>query len=81
MKIKDSEDKIADHSACITFNDFDRFSSAIFDERLTQAKLATNKDLDTAEVCVIENKKRMGKLQTFHFSYFLGKLFWGDDGF
>ena len=38
----------------ITTNDF-KFSDPIFDERLKQAKLATNNDLNTAEKQAITN--------------------------
>ena len=62
MKIKDIEDKIPDHSVYNTTNDFNRFSSTIL------------QDLDTAEQCTIENKKRIEKLQAFDFSYFYQKI-------
>ena len=62
MKIKDIEDKIPDHSVYNTTNDFNRFLSTIL------------QDLDTAEQCTIENKKRIEKLQAFDFSYFYQKI-------
>ena len=37
----------------ITFNNFDKFPVAIFDERLKQAKVATINDLDSVESCAI----------------------------
>ena len=57
VKIKDTGDKIPDHSVYVTTNNFNKFSGTIFDGRLKQAKLATKKDLGTVEQRAIENKK------------------------
>ena len=66
MKIKDIEDKAPDHSVYITSNSNNKFSGTVFDERLKQAKVATNKGLDTFEQRAVETKERMknGKLLT-----------------
>ena len=53
-KIKDIELKISD----ITINDFNKFSCTVFDETLKQAKLATNKDLDTVGQCAVKKMRK-----------------------
>ena len=53
----------------ITNNNFNRFSGVVLLERLKQAKLATNNDLNTVEKCAIKiRKKNNRKLQIFHLS-------------
>ena len=80
-KIEEIENKIPGHEKYVTTNDFNKFLGTIFDERLKQAKLATGNDLNTVVKRAIKNEKKIEKLQTFHLSYFLGKHFFGDDGF
>ena len=80
-KIEEIENKIPGHEKYITTNDFNKFLGTIFDERLKQAKLATGNDLNTVVKRAIKNEEKIEKLQTFHLSYFLGKHFFGDDGF
>ena len=80
-KIEEIEKKIPGHEKYITTNDFNKFLGTIFDERLKQAKLATGNDLNTVVKRAIKNEEKIEKLQTFHLSYFLGKHFFGDDGF
>ena len=80
-KIEEFENKIPGHEKYITTNDFNKFLGTIFDERLKQAKLATGNDLNTVVKRAIKNEEKIEKLQTFHLSYFLGKHFFGDDGF
>ena len=80
-KIEEIENKIPGHEKYITTNDFNKFLGTIFDERLKQAKLATGNDLNTVVQRAIKNEEKIEKLQTFHLSYFLGKHFFGDDGF
>ena len=43
--------------------------------------MATGNDLNTVVKRAIKNEEKIEKLQTFHLSYFLGKHFFGDDGF
>ena len=47
--IDDITKKILNHDKYITTNDFNKFSGAIFDERLKQENLVTNNDLNTVE--------------------------------
>ena len=47
--IDDIKKKILNHDKYITTNDFNKFSGAIFDERLKQENLVTNNDLNTVE--------------------------------
>ena len=79
VEIKDFEDKIPDHSVYITTNDFNKFSGTKFNEKLKGAKLATHKVHGIIEQYALENNKRIEKLQTFHFSYFLGKNYFVND--
>ena len=46
-------------------NDFKEFLSAIFNERLKQAKLTTNNGLNTDSEHAIKNEEKQEKLQTF----------------
>ena len=52
------EKKISNHNTYITTNDFNKFSGAVFDERLKQTKLATVIDLNNVEQCAIKNEKK-----------------------
>ena len=45
------------HDKVISTDDIYKFSVTIFDERLKQAKLAANKDLDFVEQRAIKNEK------------------------
>ena len=49
--------KTPKHDKVITIDDIYKFSVTIFDERLKQAKLAANKDLDFVEQRAIKNEK------------------------
>ena len=53
--------KIPNHDKYITNNNFNKFSGAIIDERLKEAKLAPNNYLNTVEQRAIRNN-RIGKL-------------------
>ena len=83
IEIIEIEKRIPDHDKYIPTNDFttNKFSGAIFDARLKQAKLATNIDLNIVKQRTIRNEEKIEKLQTFDLSYFLGKIVFGDDGF
>ena len=51
----------------ITNNNFNRFSGVVLLERLKQAKLATNNDLNTVEKCAIKMRKKT----TENYKYFI----------
>ena len=51
------EKKISNHNIYITTNDFNKFSGAVFDERLIQTKLATVIDLNNVQQRAIKNEK------------------------
>ena len=70
-KIEDIEKKIPKLNKYITINDFNKFSGEIFDERLKQAKLATNNDVNTVEQCAIRNEEKIEKIEIFDFKLFL----------
>ena len=70
-KTEDIEMEIANHNKYITVNVFNKFSSTVFDERLKQAKLTTNDDLNTIEQRAIKNEEKIENLITFDLSYFL----------
>ena len=78
QKIKEIGDKILDQDKYITTSDFNRFSVAIFDERLKRIKLATT--TDTVEQRAIKNEKKIGKLQTDNVSLFIGQNYFSSDG-
>ena len=78
QKIKEIGDKIIDQDKYITTSDFNRFSVAIFDERLKRIKLATT--TDTVEQRAIKNEKKIGKLQTYNVSLFIGQNYFSSDG-
>ena len=82
-KIVELEKRIPDHEKYITTNDFtaNTFSGSIFDERLKQAKLVTNIDLNTVKRSIINNEEKIEKMQIFDLSCFLGQKFFVDDGF
>ena len=80
-EIGEIEHKLLDQDKYITVNDFNKLLGAIFDQRLKEAKLATNNDFNTVEQHAIRNKKKIEQLQIFELSYFLGKNYFGDDGF
>ena len=82
-KIVELEKRIPDHEKYITTNDFtaNTFSGSIFDERLKQAKLVTNIDLNTVKRSIINNEEKIEKMQIFDLSCFLGQKIFGDDGF
>ena len=61
--LEETKRKIPNHDKYITTNDFNKFSGAIFDERL-KTELTTNKALNTVEQCPIKNEKKLEKLQT-----------------
>lgn len=73
--------KVSNYDKYITANDFNKLLGAIFDQRLKEAKLATNNDFNTVEQHAIRNKKKLEQLQIFELSYFWGKNYFGDDGF
>ena len=81
IKIEEIEKKLRGHNKYITTNDFNKFSGAMFEERLKQIKLATNNDLNTVQQNAARNKEKLEKLQTFELSYFHGKKYFDDDGF
>ena len=81
QKSLENQKKIPIHDKYITFNNFDKFPVAIFDERLKQAKVATTNDHDSVEQCAIEKERKTEKLQTFDLNYLLDKNFVVDDGF
>ena len=66
-KIEDITKKVPNHNKYVTNNNFNKFPGAIFDERLKEAKLATNNCLNTVEQRATRNN-RIGKLQTFDLS-------------
>ena len=70
-KIAESE-KIRNYDKYITSIDFNIFSSALFDERLKQAKLSTSININTVDQSTIKIDKKIEKLQTFELGYFLG---------
>ena len=77
-KIVENKKKICNHDKSITTIDFNKFSSAIFDGRLKQAKLSTGINLNTVEQRAIKNEEKIQKLQTFELGCFLGTHFFGD---
>ena len=62
------EKKIPNHCKYTATNDFNKFSGIVFDERLKEAKTATNKDLGTDEQRATETENNIEKLQSFDFS-------------
>ena len=74
---KEIKDKNPDHDKYITTIPFYKFSAAIIDERLKQEKLAADIILILLSN-VLSNIKK--KLETFDFSYFLDKIFFGNTG-
>ena len=62
------EKKIPNHCKYTVTNDFNKFPGIVFDERLKEAKTATNKDLGTDEQRATENEDNIEKLQNFDFS-------------
>ena len=61
----------------LLINGFNKFSDTIFDERLKQGKLATNKDFGIAEEHAIKNEEKIEKLPTFDSSFFYWSEFFG----
>ena len=53
----------------------------ISDERLKEAKLATNNDLNIVEQHTIRNEVKIEKLQRLDLSYFFDETFFGNDYF
>ena len=49
--------------------------------KLKQVNLITNNDVKNVLQRPNKNREKIEKLQTFAFSYFLGKNVFGDDGF
>lgn len=70
-----------DHSKYFMTSDINKFSNQIFKAKLKEAKLSTNNDLATVEECAIGSKEKAEKIETFHFSYILGKKGFSGDWF
>ena len=54
MKTKNVEDRTSNHDRYITTNDFHKSLGSVFNERLTEASLTTNKNLGTVEQWTIK---------------------------
>ena len=73
--------EISHHDKYTTTKDFNKFLGIMSNERLHQAKLATNTDFDSVEQCTIKNEEKIENIQTFDLSCFLCKTFFGDNRF
>ena len=80
-KFGNVENKIHDHARYITTSEFNNVSDSIFDTKLKKTNLATFSHVNAISQCTNKNKEKIKKLQTLDLSYFLGKLFLGDNGF
>ena len=80
-KFGNVENKIRDHAKYITISEFNNCSDSIFDTKLKKANLATFSHVNAILQCTNKNKEKIEKLQTLDLTYFLGKLFLGDNGF
>ena len=69
--------KIPDHPKYITTSEFNEFSGSRFNTKLKQGNFATNSDIDAVSQCVKKSKEKTEKLQTFIWSHFVGKSFFG----
>ena len=70
--------KIRYYDKYSTSIDFNIFSSALFDERLKQAKFSASINPNTVDQRTIKVDMKIEKLHTFELGYFLGLIFFGD---
>ena len=75
------ENEIPDHAKYITTPECNNFAGLIFDMKLKQANLTRKSDAYAVSQHTDKNKEEIEKPQTFDLTYFLGKTFFGDNGF
>ena len=69
-----------DYSKYITTNEFNKFSSEIFDERLKKAKLASANNLNTVKQHATKNEEKIVKLKIYDSCLFNAQSYFGNDG-
>ena len=74
-KISDTEAKY------FTTVDYRKFPSEILKMKIKQTNLRINRDINAVPHYVNKNEEKTEKQQKFDLSYFLGKSFFGDNGF
>ena len=60
-KIEDIEEKVSNYGKYIISIEFNKLTKENFSERLKQAQLATNNDLNNVEQCAIKNEEKIEK--------------------
>lgn len=76
-KIGEVEKHILDDVKYYNTDEFNKFSSKIFDEKFKKAKLATINDLKTVKQIATKNEEEMEKLSSDDSSLFIGKSYFG----
>ena len=78
-KIGEIENKIPDYAKYVPTPEFNKSSDLKLDKKLKQANLATNSDVNVASQLANKNEEKTENYKRL--SYFLGKIFFGEDGF
>ena len=67
--------KIHHHAKYLSTTEFNKFSSEVFDAKLKQVKLATNKMLNNVPLKI----EKTEKMEIYRLSFFIGKSYFNND--